>query len=120
MRMQQRFYWMAREQLVLLITVGAHQVVHVRFPLAREVIVSGGTINSPQLLQLSGIGPKKLLADLGIDTRHNLNGVGENLRDHYGTRLTARAKNVSTINELARGPRLIGEIAKYFIGKSQF
>ena len=88
-----------------------------RFPLAREVIVAGGTINSPQLLQLSGIGPQKLLADLGIDTVHNLSGVGENLRDHYGTRLTARAKNVSTINELARGPRLLGEIAKYFMGK---
>ena len=84
----------------------------------REVIVAGGTINSPQLLQLSGIGPQKLLADLGIDTVHNLNGVGENLRDHYGTRLTARAKNVSTINELARGPRLLGEIVKYFMGKN--
>ena len=40
--------------------------------------------------------------------------LGENLRDHYGTRLTARAKNVRTINELARGARLLGEIAKYF------
>jgi choline dehydrogenase len=39
------------------------------------------------------------------------------LRDHYGTRLTARAKNVKTINELARGPKLIGEIAKYFLGR---
>ena len=83
------------------------QEVHAR----REVIVSGGTINSPQLLQLSGIGPAKLLSDLGIEVRHDLAGVGENLRDHYGTRLTARAKNVRTINELARGPRLVGEIA---------
>ena len=92
---------------------GKQQEVHAR----REVIVSGGTINSPQLLQLSGIGPAKLLGDLGIEVRHDLAGVGENLRDHYGTRLTARAKNVRTINELARGPRLVGEIAKYFLGR---
>ena len=83
----------------------------------REVIVSGGTVNSPQLLQLSGIGSRKLLGDLGIEIKHELSGVGENLRDHYGTRLTARAKNVRTINELARGPRLVGEIAKYFLGR---
>ncbi len=82
-----------------------------------EVIVAGGTINSPQLLQLSGIGSHKLLHDLGIEVRHELAGVGENLRDHYGARLTARAKNVRTINELARGPKLVGEIAKYFMGK---
>ena len=83
----------------------------------REVIIAGGTINSPQLLQLSGIGPGKLLNELGIEVRHELSGVGENLRDHYGTRLTARAKNVKTINELARGPKLVGEIAKYFLGR---
>ncbi|XDZ66837.1 GMC family oxidoreductase [Alphaproteobacteria bacterium LSUCC0684] len=83
----------------------------------REVIVSGGTINSPQLLQLSGIGPGAWLRDLGIEVHHDLAGVGENLRDHYGTRLTARAKNIRTINELARGPLLVGEIAKYFLGR---
>ena len=44
-------------------------------------------------------------------------GVGENLRDHYGARLTARAKNVDTINELAHGPKLVGEIIKYFLGR---
>ena len=83
----------------------------------REVIIAGGTINSPQLLQLSGIGSAKLFNDLGIKVVHDLAGVGENLRDHYGARLTARAKNVNTINELARGPKLVGEIAKYFLGR---
>ena len=82
-----------------------------------EVIIAGGTINSPQLLQLSGIGSAKLLNDLGIKVAHDLAGVGENLRDHYGARLTARAKNVNTINELAHGPKLVGEIVKYFLGK---
>ena len=49
---------------------------------AREVIVSGGPINSPQLLKLSGIGPAAELAELGIPVVHDLPGVGENLQDH--------------------------------------
>jgi choline dehydrogenase len=49
---------------------------------AREVIVSGGPINSPQLLKLSGIGPAAELAALGIPVVHDLPGVGENLQDH--------------------------------------
>src|SRR5215471_8455904 len=48
---------------------------------AREVIVSAGSIASPQLLELSGIGQAQRLKDLGIDVRHDLPGVGENLRD---------------------------------------
>jgi choline dehydrogenase len=83
----------------------------------REVIISCGAINSPQLLQISGIGPGNLLNSKGIKVLHNLIGVGENLRDHYATRLTARAKNVETINELSKGRKLFGEIIKYSIGQ---
>ncbi|MGI9422782.1 MAG: GMC family oxidoreductase, partial [Hyphomicrobiaceae bacterium] len=83
---------------------------------SREVIISGGTINSPQLLQLSGIGASALLQGLGITVQHVLPGVGENLRDHYAPRLSARAKNIETINERSRGLRLAGEIIKYFTG----
>jgi choline dehydrogenase len=79
----------------------------------REVILSGGTYNSPQLLQLSGIGPPPLLTSLGIEVKHALTGVGENLRDHYAPRFVARVKNVETINELARGRKLAGQIAKW-------
>jgi choline dehydrogenase len=50
---------------------------------SREVVVSAGTINSPQLLELSGIGQPERLGTLGIEVRHALPGVGENLRDHY-------------------------------------
>lgn len=82
----------------------------------REVILCGGTVNSPQLLQLSGVGDSSLLGELGIECRHALRGVGENLRDHYGVRLSARVKNVSTMNERARGWRLGVEIAKYLSG----
>jgi choline dehydrogenase len=81
----------------------------------REVILSGGAYNSPQLLQLSGIGPPKLLQSLGIPVQHDLPGVGENLGDHYAPRFTARVKNSKTINELARGVRLVGEVAKWMM-----
>ena len=53
----------------------------------REVIVSAGSINSPQLLELSGIGQPERLQAIGIEVRHALKGVGENLRDHYSPRM---------------------------------
>jgi len=81
----------------------------------REVILSGGTYNSPQLLMLSGIGPAGQLVEHGIPVQHALPGVGENLRDHYAPRFVARVKNVSTINELSRGWRLGLEVANYFL-----
>ncbi|HTJ62267.1 MAG TPA: GMC family oxidoreductase N-terminal domain-containing protein [Alphaproteobacteria bacterium] len=82
----------------------------------REVVLSGGAINSPALLQRSGIGPAALLSGLGIAVRHELPGVGENLRDHYAVRMVARAKGM-TINTLARPPRLWGEVAKWALGR---
>jgi choline dehydrogenase len=82
----------------------------------REVILCGGTINSPQLLQLSGVGDPGLLGELGITCRHRLPGVGENLRDHYQNRIAVRVKNVTTMNERSHGWRLGAEIAKYFAG----
>src|SRR5690242_8495844 len=78
-----------------------------------EVILSGGAVNSPQLLQLSGIGPASLLQSLGIPLQHDLAGVGENLRDHYAPRFVARVKGAETINEKAHGLRLAGEVLKY-------
>jgi choline dehydrogenase len=81
----------------------------------REVILSCGTFNSPQLLQLSGIGPAPVLKAVGIGVRHELVGVGENLRDHYAPRLVARVRNIDTINERVRGLRLGLEIARWLI-----
>ena len=69
----------------------------------REVICAGGAINSPQLLHVSGIGPAELLQSLNIEVRHDLAGVGENLRDHFAPRLCARVKNIETLNERSRG-----------------
>ena len=82
----------------------------------REVILCGGAINSPQLLQLSGIGPPGLLQQLGLAVSHPLAGVGENLRDHYTPRFTARSKNAGTVNERSHGLKLVGEVVKYFTG----
>jgi choline dehydrogenase len=83
----------------------------------REVLLSGGSYNSPQLLQLSGIGSPELLQRHGIPVRHALSGVGENLRDHYAPRFAARVKNIDTINERARGLRLAAEIAKWGVAR---
>ena len=68
----------------------------------REVILAGGSINSPQLLQLSGIGPGAVLREQGIEVVHDLPGVGENLQDHIGPRITYRCTNITTINEISR------------------
>ena len=51
---------------------------------AREIIISAGSINSPQILQLSGIGPQKLLTDLGINMVHAAEAVGQNMQEHIG------------------------------------
>src|SRR6195952_4389732 len=80
---------------------------------AKEVILAGGTYNSPQLLQLSGVGSPELLRSLGIEVRHALPGVGEGLQDHYAPRSVARVKNIKTINELRRGFSLWIEALKW-------
>src|SRR5262245_5123272 len=79
----------------------------------REVILSGGSYNSPMLLQLSGIGPPDLLHALGIPVKHALAGVGENLKDHYAPRFVARVKNSDTINERSRGLKLAREALRW-------
>ena len=70
----------------------------------REVIISAGSINAPQLLELSGIGQPERLRDLGIDLRHALPGVGENLRDHYAPR-TRWSIGTQRHNLQRQGPR---------------
>ncbi|MDP1965587.1 MAG: choline dehydrogenase [Reyranella sp.] len=85
---------------------------------AREVIVSGGTINSPQLLELSGIGQPGRLQSLGIEVRHALPGVGENLRDHYAprTKWAVGAKGI-TYNDTARGLGLVRQALRYALSR---
>ena len=79
----------------------------------REVILSGGAYNSPQLLQLSGVGDPALLKQHGIEVRHVLPSVGVGLQDHYAPRINARVKGVETINEMVRGWRLVRETLRW-------
>jgi choline dehydrogenase len=67
-----------------------------------EVIVAGGSINSPQLLQLSGVGPGELLRAQGIAVVYDLPGVGDNLQDHLNARVVYRARRPNTLNEISR------------------
>jgi choline dehydrogenase len=79
-----------------------------------EVILCGGAINSPQLLQLSGVGPGALLAAHGIEAVAESPGVGGNLQDHYVIAMTWRLKaGVVSVNELTKGARFVGETLKY-------
>ncbi|MGK7866155.1 GMC family oxidoreductase [Falsiroseomonas sp. E2-1-a20] len=80
----------------------------------REVILSAGTVNTARLLQISGVGPADLLGRLGVPVVHEVRGVGSNFRDHYASRFVMRAKpGVETLNELSRGLKLGGQIARW-------
>jgi choline dehydrogenase len=79
----------------------------------REVIVSGGTVNSPHILQVSGIGPGAHLQSLGIPVVHDLPGVGANLIDHYVIRIVHRVHGTATVNEISRFPRVLPEIVRF-------
>jgi len=81
---------------------------------AREVILCGGAVNSPHVLQISGIGPAHHLHEIGVPLVHDLPGVGANLNDHYVVRIAHRVRDAVTINQLARGARLMREALKFF------
>lgn len=85
----------------------------------REVVVCAGAINTPRLLQLSGIGPSDQLQTLGLPVVHALAGVGAHLKDHFSVRIAGRVRRGSaiTINELARVPRLWGQAARWLAGR---
>lgn len=84
----------------------------------REVIVSCGTMRSPHLLQLSGIGPAAHLQSLGIPVIADRPAVGANFRDHFSVRIAHRVEGIVTLNERTRGTRLAVELMKFvFLGR---
>ncbi len=80
---------------------------------SKEIILCGGAVNSPQLLQLSGVGAGEHLRTHGIETVHHLPGVGENLQDHFIAGLLYRVITKGSLNERSRGWPLVKEIAKW-------
>jgi choline dehydrogenase len=69
-----------------------------------EIVVSGGVYGSPQLLQLSGIGPGDLLQEFGVPVVREMEGVGKHLHDHFNTYLVWRCSQKVTLNDLAASP----------------
>jgi len=93
----------------------------IKFNCAKEVILCGGAINSPQVLELSGIGRRDVLEEKGIPVIHELEGVGENLRDHLGPRLVYHiTKPGIAYNDKARGANLIKQVFKYVFKRDGF
>jgi choline dehydrogenase len=76
---------------------------------ARETILAAGAIGSPQLLQLSGVGPRSLLEKNQIKVVYEVPGVGENLHDHLQIRMQYKVRNVKTLNGIANS--LLGKAA---------
>ncbi len=85
---------------------------------AGEVLVSGGTINSPQLLMLSGVGPAAQLAALGITVQHDLPGVGRNLHDHIYAHCLARVTPEFSLNRMiSSNVRMIPDVLRYITSR---
>ena len=87
--------------------VGVDYVANGKYLFARarrEVVLSAGAVQSPQLLELSGIGHRERLADLGIASTAHLPGVGENCRDHLHTRVSFECTRPITLNDILGNP----------------
>ena len=88
---------------------------------SQEVVVSSGSINSPKLLELSGIGDPKILDEFNIDVKHELLGVGRNLRDHYSPRMRFEiTEKDATFNDQGRGWKLGIQAIKYLFSGQGF
>jgi choline dehydrogenase len=86
-----------------------------------EVILSAGTVGSPKLLELSGIGNPDILRQHGIRVVKALPGVGENLRDHYGPTLKWTFKKAGfSLHDRGRGWKLMFEVARYALFRTGF
>ncbi len=89
-----------------------------RVRVRREVILSAGAVESPKLLEVSGVGQPELLKELGVEVVHAAPMVGENLQDHYMIGCQAALKEQAhSINHLSRGTKLLGEIVKYGVSR---
>jgi choline dehydrogenase-like flavoprotein len=81
---------------------------------AAEVVLAAGAVQSPQILELSGIGDPTVLQSVGLPVHHALKGVGANYADHFCTRMNWRVTQPVTLNEQTRGLSLAKAVAQYF------
>ncbi|MAR28605.1 MAG: choline dehydrogenase [Gammaproteobacteria bacterium] len=96
-----------------------HKGQRLEIQAAKEVLLAAGAVASPQLLQLSGIGPQNELQSHSIAVRHNLDGVGQNLQDHLQIRTIYQVDNTVTLNERARTPWGMAMMGlEYFLKKT--
>jgi len=92
----------------------------VTFRAAKEIVLSAGAINTPMLLERSGIGQPSRLEALGIPVHKALPGVGENLQDHWNAYLKQRVNGVKTYYSEAKGAALVKNIYRYLFTKQGF
>ncbi len=83
-----------------------------------EVILAAGSVASPQLLEVSGVGQGAVLQNAGVALLHESKGVGENMQDHYMLGCQWRLKpECASVNELSHGPMLAAEVLKYLVAR---
>ena len=84
---------------------------------SREVVLSAGAYNSPPLLEISGIGNPDVLSELGVELKHALRGVGENLQDHLQIWVQQAVKTKKCISEDGKFPRVVWAVLQYMFAK---
>ncbi|MGK2940145.1 MAG: GMC family oxidoreductase [Immundisolibacter sp.] len=97
--------------------VGRRAGIEQEFRARKEAIIAAGTLQSPQLLQLSGIGPAEHLTGLGIDVINDLPGVGQNLREHRMMFVQFRLKQALSLNREFGGWRLVKNLLRYVLDR---
>lgn len=91
-----------------------------QFLASGEVVLCGGAINSPQLLELSGIGRRDVLEQAGIPVLHELAGVGENLHDHWNAYIKQGVKDCHTYFTETKPLKMMGNLFRYLFQKRGF
>ena len=83
---------------------------------SREVVLAAGAYNTPPLLELSGIGDPAVLRALGVETKHELVGVGDNLQDHFQAWMQMGVKGFVTLGDDGKFPRVVWNVLRYALG----
>ncbi len=98
--------------------LASHNGTRSTYRCSGEVILSAGTIESPKLLQLSGVGPAAELSAAGIQLLHEAPDVGRCMRDHLGFSIPHRLTSVKGLNHHFRGPGLLLSVLQYYLRRS--